>query len=114
MTLGEPGEPLRVGLSHELVELLSSQLYQSPAKAIEELVVNAYDAEAKECRVYIPQDTSDPQFVIVLDNGSGMDREGLTDLWHIGRSKSGAKRWNCGAIENRLGNSVLESWQPTP
>jgi hypothetical protein len=42
---------LDVSLSNEIVQLLSEQLYTSPLKAIEELVVNAYDADAEECRV---------------------------------------------------------------
>ena len=45
--LGEAyGAPLPVTLSPELIGLLSEQLYRSPSKAIEELVVNAFDAEA--------------------------------------------------------------------
>ena len=51
LSLGEDtGNPITVRLSNEIVTLLSSQLYQSPLKAIEELVVNSYDADAKECR----------------------------------------------------------------
>lgn len=87
MALGHEAKPLSVALSHELVGLLSNQLYHSPAKAIEELVVNAYDADANGCYVFVPQDQDDKKFVIVADNGSGMDEAGLTDLWHIGRSK---------------------------
>ncbi|MBA3534852.1 MAG: ATP-binding protein, partial [Ardenticatenales bacterium] len=61
--------------------------YQSPSKAIEELVVNSYDADAAECRVFVPS-PGDPRrrFVVVYDDGEGMDYEGLVNLWHIGRS----------------------------
>jgi hypothetical protein len=45
---------VKVQLSHELVNLLSEQLYQSPLKSIEELVINSYDAGAHVCRVYVP------------------------------------------------------------
>ncbi len=38
-------EHVQVSASHELIELVSEQLYQSPLKAIEELVVNAYDGD---------------------------------------------------------------------
>ena len=38
----EDGRTVSVTLSNQLVRLLSEQLYQSPLKAIEELVVNAY------------------------------------------------------------------------
>ncbi|MCB0486744.1 MAG: ATP-binding protein, partial [Flavobacteriaceae bacterium] len=80
-------EPILVQLSNELIHLLSDQLYQSPLKAIEELVVNSYDADASECFVYVPtpDDTSENQ-IVVFDNGAGMSYEGLVDLWHIGNS----------------------------
>ena len=48
------GEPIVVKLSYSFVRLLSEQLYLSQLKAIEELVVNAYDANAKACRVFVP------------------------------------------------------------
>jgi hypothetical protein len=81
---GEDRGTLQVALSHQIVTLLSEQLYQSPLKAIEELVVNSYDAEAKECRLALP--SSETPAIAVWDNGIGMDRDGLSDLWHIGRS----------------------------
>ena len=86
--IGEPeGEELSVTLSNELVQLLSEQLYQSPLKAIEELVVNAYDAEASECRVFVPAASDqERRFVVAYDDGFGMDYKGLVDLWQIGRS----------------------------
>lgn len=87
-SIGESFGELDVALSHELIALLSDQLYQSPTKAIEELVVNSYDAEATECRLYVPA-SSDPddKFIVVYDNGNGMDYDGLVNLWHIGSSK---------------------------
>jgi len=85
---GEPRGELEVRLSRELVSLLSEQLYTSPLKAIEELVVNAFDADAEICRVELPptltEDTAEP--IVVFDDGIGMDFEGLSDLWHIGHS----------------------------
>lgn len=81
------GDPVEVALTNELVHLLSDQLYQTPIKAIEELVVNSYDADASQCRIYVPNtDDQTPEFVIVFDDGIGMDKEGLTNLWQIGRS----------------------------
>jgi hypothetical protein len=86
----EEGKAGEVLLSHELVGLLSEQLYKSPIKAIEELVVNAYDADANECRLHVPSPAAaaDPDaFIAVFDNGVGMDKQGLLDLWHIGHSR---------------------------
>ena len=87
-TLGSQTEQtVRVSLSHELIGLLSEQMYGSPLKAIEELVVNAYDADAKICKISVPTADKPNLFVTVFDNGVGMDHAGLTDLWNIGRSK---------------------------
>ena len=80
------GEPVPVVLSHELIGLLSEQMYGSPIKAIEELVVNAYDAGAKECRITVPSLDNEIEFIAVYDNGDGMDRQAIRDLWNIGRS----------------------------
>ena len=79
------GDPITVKLSYSLVRLLSEQLYQSPLKAIEELVVNAYDANAKVCRITVPTEEQD-DFIAIYDDGDGMDFQGLIDLWQIGRS----------------------------
>jgi len=85
--LEQIGEPVQVSLSNELVHLLSDQLYQSPLKAIEELVINSYDAEASVCHVFVPPpDELDKNYIVVFDNGLGMDRAGLVNLWQIGRS----------------------------
>ena len=81
------GDPLPVTLSPELVGLLSDQLYRSPSKAIEELVVNGFDAEADEARVFVPDPGSDAQFIVVFDDGLGMTYDGLADLWKVGRPK---------------------------
>lgn len=86
---GDAEEDLRVILSAELIGLLSEQLYKSPIKAIEELVVNAYDADASECRIGIPGGGEGLFFnaVYVFDDGNGMNHDGLADLWHVGHSK---------------------------
>lgn len=87
----EPG--LEVVLSHELVALLSEQLYQSPLKAIEELVVNAYDADALRCSAAIPAlGSASVDIMLIIDNGAGMDHEGLKDLWHVGHSTKRSER----------------------
>lgn len=70
-----------VVLSRELVGLLSAQLYQSPIKAIEELVINSYDADADNCWVQVGGTR-----ILVIDDGIGMDTKGIRDLWHVGHS----------------------------
>src|SRR5947199_10564048 len=88
---GTPQSDVRVRISNELVQLLSDQLYQSPLKAIEELLVNAYDADAKACRLFVPNSSELAQangrkFVAVFDNGTGLSAAGMVDLCHVGRS----------------------------
>ena len=92
------GDPITVKLSYSLVRLLSEQLYQSPLKAIEELVVNAYDANAKVCRIFVPTSRQD-NFIAIYDDGDGMDYEGLVDLWQIGHSNKRDKETE---IEQRV------------
>ena len=80
------GTELPVVLSHEIVGLLSEQMYGSPLKAIEEMVVNSYDADAEDCRITVPTHEDEQPYVAIYDNGCGMDEAGLRDLWYIGRS----------------------------
>lgn len=92
-TFKKAPQTIPLAISSEIVRLLSDQLYQSPIKAIEELVVNAYDAHATECRLYVPQPGNDEDdFIVVFDNGIGMDHQGLLDLWQIGRSNKRRKQ----------------------
>lgn len=87
----EHSESATVELSNELVPLLSEQLYRSPIKAIEELVVNSYDAKARICKLFVPDSSEQASeegrhFVVVFDDGDGMTAKALVDLWHVGRS----------------------------
>jgi len=97
-TLGTAEPEAKVVLSRELVSLLSAQLYQSPIKAIEELVVNSYDADAKNCWVRIDTDA-----IVVIDDGTGMDKAGITDLWHIGHSAKRADSYQRARSRTQIG-----------
>ncbi len=88
---GDVANSVEVKISTELVRLLSDQLYQSPLKALEELVVNAYDAGATICKVFVPSSAQLAEggglhLISVFDNGIGLSDEGMVDLWHVGRS----------------------------
>lgn len=78
---------VRVQVAYEVIRLLSEQLYSSPAKAIEELVVNAWDADATVCSIHVPAAGAKGEAIIVFDNGHGMDEAGLRDLWTVGSSR---------------------------
>lgn len=93
-----------VHVSYEIIRLFSEGLYQSPHKAIEELVSNSYDAQASEVHILMPEtrdiaierldEEDSEEFEIeiptaplwVIDNGSGMDREGFFQLWRVADS----------------------------
>lgn len=89
--IGHEKGKLQVRLSNQIIHLLSEQMYSSPLKAIEELVVNAYDADALECRIGIPVEAGDDRSIVVYDDGHGMDFAGLEQLWHVGESPKRGK-----------------------
>jgi hypothetical protein len=84
--IGHKKGQLEVRLSNQLIHLLSEQMYSSPLKAIEELVVNSYDADADYCLINVGEESGPDRFIVVFDNGAGMDFQGLQRLWHIGES----------------------------
>lgn len=86
-SLGSSRGELQVRLSTQLIHLLSEQMYSSPIKAIEELVVNAYDADANKCCIgFEKNENLEDNTIVIFDNGSGMDYHGLEQLWHVGES----------------------------
>ena len=87
-TLGKEAGNIDVRLSHKIVKLFSEGLYTSPNKAIEELVANSFDAGARTVHVLAPQDGGGGAdgTIAVIDDGEGMDGEGLRKHWFIGRT----------------------------
>jgi hypothetical protein len=84
---GTETDKIDVRLSYRIVRLFSEGLYSSPNKAIEELVANSFDAGAQRVAVFLPADFHDQAATIaVLDDGEGMDAEGLKQHWLIGKS----------------------------
>lgn len=49
LTAGRETGKIPVKISYRIIELFSDGLYSSPHKAIEELVVNAFDAGFRTC-----------------------------------------------------------------
>lgn len=87
-TAGKDHAVINVELDPKLLELFAAGLYRSSTKAIEELVTNAFDAEARRAIVRLPQDPQSPDATIwVVDDGEGMTLDGLRYLWMIGRSR---------------------------
>ena len=57
--LGHVVEEIPVHISYEIIHLFSEGLYKSPHKAIEELVTNSYDANAKRVHILLPEADQD-------------------------------------------------------
>lgn len=72
-------------VDYQIIEHFSEHLYDSPNKAVEELVANSFDAFATKARVFTPGPYTANR-VIVWDNGESMDVEGLQQLWWIAKS----------------------------
>ena len=83
-------ESIPVYINFDIIRLFSEGLYRSPHKAIEELVSNAYDAEARRVHVLLPEQPDDPTAALaplwVIDDGHGMDAEGFRQLWRVAES----------------------------
>jgi hypothetical protein len=69
--------PVTVDKSH--ITVLGERLYTESIELIRELVNNAYDADATRVEVLI-----EPDRIVVEDNGSGMDLDGLKQYFNIG------------------------------
>lgn len=86
---GPAVDTIPVHISFEIIRLFSEGLYQSPHKAIEELVSNGYDAGASRVHVLLPEapDEATPLPPLwVIDDGHGMNKEGFRLLWRVAYS----------------------------
>jgi len=87
-SIGEIIGKMEVVISYKIIDLFSGNLYSSPIKAIEELVVNSYDAFANACHVLIPENLEDTNAqIVVFDDGEGMDEDGIRELWLIAETR---------------------------
>ena len=87
--LGSEVDTIPVHINYDIIRLFSEGLYRSPHKAIEELATNSYDAGAKNVHVLLPGDHDNGTVespLWVIDDGSGMDKQGFHALWHIADS----------------------------
>ena len=91
--LGKVIDKVQLGIDYHIIEHFSKHLYSSPNKAIEELVVNGYDAGAHVVRAFLPGEFT--KNLIVWDDGVSMDTNGLKSLWKVADSPKNSD-------ENRL------------
>ena len=86
-SIGNKADIIEVRLSYRIIELFSEGLYSSPNKAIEELVANSFDAGALHVHVVLSSNLHEQNATIaIIDDGDGMDVEGLKQHWLIGIS----------------------------
>lgn len=86
-SLGDSAGSIDVRLSYRIVELFSEGLYASPNKAVEELVANSFDAGAQNVHVILSSNLhAQDATIVVIDDGEGMDQDGLRRHWMIGVS----------------------------
>lgn len=85
--IGTPTAKITVELGASFLEHFSEQLYSSPQKAFEELISNSWDAGASYVDVRVADELLDDNATLVVyDNGSSMNLQGIKDLWTIARS----------------------------
>lgn len=88
---GSSVKTIYVKMDYEILTHFSKNLYTSPYKAIEELVVNGFDAGARN--VYVTTASAAASDVVaVWDDGGAMDETGLERLWWIARSPKEEQR----------------------
>nr|VFJ89277.1 MAG: Histidine kinase-, DNA gyrase B-, and HSP90-like ATPase [Candidatus Kentron sp. LFY] len=86
-TTGKETGQIDVRISHRIIQLFSEGLYSSPNKAVEELVSNSFDAGAENVHIILSPDLRDSDAtIVVIDDGEGMNSDGLKYHWIIGES----------------------------
>ena len=81
-------EKLYLRFHGRIIDSLGIQMYQSPVAAIAELIANAWDADAKNVTVTLPDNLSGKPTIIVRDDGLGMTFEQCQNLYlNIGRNR---------------------------
>lgn len=104
-TTGTQTDTIDVRISFRIIKHFSEGLYSSPNKAIEELVSNAFDAGAGNVHVIVSPSLSDvDSTIVVIDDGAGMDAEGLRQHWSSARVTSDNR-----ATQNRKDATPLAS-----
>jgi len=84
---GTVTDQIEVEISLQIIGLFSEGLYSSPNKAIEELVSNSFDADAKNVDVVLSRDLRhEDASIVVFDDGVGMEPAGLKIHWIVGDS----------------------------
>jgi len=96
--MDEPLATLEITVHKSHLVTIGERLYSEGFELLRELVNNAYDADATEVRVTIT-----PDHVMVEDDGSGMDLEGLRQYFNIGSPQKRMRRTSPRFGRDRIG-----------
>ena len=71
-----------------IIDSLGIQMYQSPVAAIAELIANAWDADARNVRINLPNNLSGSPQITIQDDGNGMTFQECQDMYlDVGRNR---------------------------
>jgi hypothetical protein len=74
--------------SPRILDHLGISAYNSVRKCLAELVANAYDADAREVTIKLPDIIDDNAIITIIDDGRGMTAEDVCQKFlHIGRNR---------------------------
>jgi len=73
--MSKQNKKLKLSFHGRIIDHLGIQMYQSPVAAIAELISNAWDADAEEVKITLPEKGSDDAKIIIEDDGIGMTFE---------------------------------------
>jgi hypothetical protein len=78
--------------SPNILNRLGEELIPNPDQGIIELIKNSYDADATECTVELVNTNAIGGYIIISDNGIGMDISAINEGWLVlGRSKKASR-----------------------
>lgn len=85
-----------------LAEILGKQNFSTDESAILELVKNAFDAGARTLKIIFSND-----FLIIEDNGVGMDYNDIKKYWmHVGKSHKANKSVEFNGVHKKMAGSM--------
>ena len=91
--VAHPMKKARFRFSTEIIRRLGEELNPSLDRGVLELVKNAYDADATECRVELHHNDQTGGTVVVRDNGEGMTVDDIINGWLVlGKSSKSPQR----------------------
>lgn len=77
-------ETVSFSFTWQALQLLGKSLYSNAWSAISELVANGFDAGATTVRVFLDVSDKSSSVVEIMDDGSGMDSDGITTYAKVG------------------------------